>query len=130
MRDIVVTTPKSEMANAAKEAADCIATGGGDYFRSIRSKPTDFGPGQRVFYVEDGYIRGFAVCSEVRGDPVMRCDSTGRTWGGQQFVIMPAESWKWIKPIPCKGFQGWRYSNLKPEDIQIVGDWKSPRPQT
>ncbi|MDI9588943.1 MAG: hypothetical protein QM234_08340 [Acidobacteriota bacterium] len=31
--DIIVTTPKSQMANAAQEAADCVADGGGDDMR-------------------------------------------------------------------------------------------------
>lgn len=56
MTDYIVTTPKSEMANSAREAANCIRDGGGYYFRRL---PPHFRPcaglkmGWRVFYVEE-----------------------------------------------------------------------------
>ena len=72
MKDIIVTTPKSEMDNAAKEAADCIRSGGGYYFRRLPTLPKEFGLGSKVFYVENGYIRGYAIVCEAGG-------START---------------------------------------------------
>jgi len=41
--DIIVTTPKSQMANAAQEAADCIENGGGEYFRRADRPPGTLG---------------------------------------------------------------------------------------
>jgi hypothetical protein len=43
---------------------------------------------------------------------------------------MAATTWMWIKPIPMRGFQGFRYVDPQEFDppAQIVGDWKAPRP--
>ena len=40
-RNLIVTTPKSQMELAAKEAADCLRMKGGFYFRTFRIKPQD-----------------------------------------------------------------------------------------
>jgi len=115
--DIIVTTPKSEMRNAAKEAADAIAAGGGEYFRrfSLHHYPGLLNVGDRVYYVEDGYVRGFALVREiVKRDTSMRCDTTGIVWPPGVYVFMRADSWQWIKPIPMKGFQGFCYAVKQP----------------
>jgi hypothetical protein len=81
MRDIVVTTPRSEMANAAREAQICIERGGGFYFRQIRNLPRGLVVGSKVFYVEDGFVRGFAVACQVGGCAAgWRCEVTGREY--------------------------------------------------
>ncbi len=130
--DIIVTTPKSQMKAAAQEAADCIAAGGGEYFRRF-TRAVAVIPGDRVFYVEDGYVRGFAVVSrvEVRARPV-RCETTGHLWPPGTYVFMAAPSWHWIRPIPMRGFQGWRTvistRDLWPDRVKIIGNWLAPRP--
>lgn len=131
-RDIIVTTPKSEIGNAAAEAEACKRDGGGYYFRQFHALPRGVGVGSRVFYVEDGYVRGFAAVSAVREKGgTIRCDTTGRTWGGEgrAFLVMRADSWNWIRPIPMRGFQGWRYFDA-PAPLHIVGGWRDPRPAT
>jgi len=130
MRDIIVTTPKSEMKIAAKEAEECIRLiQDGEqpyYFRTFHKKPKAMGIGSRVFYVEDGYIRGFATIAEIgKGD--MLCEITDRNWGGECHIIMLAKNWKWIKPIPMKGFQGYRYFE-PPKDMKIIGNYLDPKP--
>lgn len=32
------------------------------------------------------------------------CDVTGRDWGHGTFLVMRAESWRWVEPIPMRGF--------------------------
>ena len=93
--DIIVTTPKSRMADAAREAAECIANEGGEYFRRFsRFQVPKIDIGERVYYVEDGYIRGFAVVSRTADIPRrMQCDTTGRWYDPGFYVFMPAESW-------------------------------------
>jgi len=118
------------MKIAAQEAEDCKkAVSCGDkasYFRTLSRTPKDFGRGSRVFYVEDGYIRGFAVVEKVRYGGI-QCETTNRWWTGSCYAVMPAQTWTWIKPIPMKGFQGWRYFKA-PEDMQIVGGWWDQKP--
>jgi len=132
--DIIVTTPKSQMDAAAQEAEDArghIEAGGRpQYFRRfpLARHPT-IGPGDRVYYVEDGYIRGFAVVTAA-GDACMNCETTGRRWGDGWYVFMDAKSWRWIDPVPMTGFQGFRYRDrlLRPSDGE-VGDWRDPKPE-
>ena len=125
IQDIIVTTPKNKMEIAEEEACQCIEAGGGFYFRTFRNAPCHLGIGSRIFYVEDGYVRGFGVVSEIKnGD--MQCGTTGYDWGDGTHAIMQADSWKWIKPIPMKGFQGWRY--FKAKGIKVVGNWLDPKP--
>lgn len=127
MKAIIVTTPRTMMAVAAKEAQQCIDAGGGSYFRTFRHIPKELVIGVRIFYVEDGYIRGYGVVSEIINGN-MRCGTTGRDWGEGYHVVMSADSWTWIKPIKMKGFQGWRYFN--DWDIEIIGSWMDPKPDT
>jgi hypothetical protein len=125
MRDIVVTTPKNEMKNAAREAEEARRTPGTKYFRRFsRSVPPDLGPGTRIFYVEDGYVRGFAVVERVVTGSML-CSTTGRQWSPGTYAVMAASSWKWIRPLPMTGFRNWKYFTLQ---YEIVGDWLSPKP--
>jgi hypothetical protein len=126
-RDIVVTTPRSEMANAAREAQTCIERGEGFYFRLIRNIPRGLVAGSKVFYAEDGFVRGFAIATQIGGSPAgWRCEVTCRQYPPGNYVLMDAASWKWIRPIPMKGFMGWRYFT---GPFEVVGDWLQPRPQ-
>jgi len=127
MRDIVVTTPKSEISTAAKEAADCIRNGGGYYFRRLPSMPHQFGAGSKVFYVEDGYVRGYGLVCEAGGSTEgWVCQTTTHYWPPGNYAVMPAQSWTWIKPIPMRGFQRWRYFSRPAEE---VGGWLDPKPE-
>ena len=129
--NIIVTTPKSQMGIASREAETCKRSGGGIYFRRFAKKPKDCEVGEKIYYVEDGYLRGFAVVSEwVQGR--YDFDAYGNQIGYTRHdngwnALMNANSWKWIKPIPMKGFQGWKYFET---DLPEVGDWLDPKPPT
>lgn len=128
MEDILVTTLKSLSNESASEAAKCIREGGGYYFRALSSKPKDAGVGSKVFFVENGYIRGYAVISAFYDKCERVCEETGKSWKGKCFVVMPVSSWHWIKPIPHKGFQGFRYFKDS-NDLQVIGNWTDPMPE-
>ena len=60
----------------------------------------------------------------------MKCEVSGKDWGDGHHAMMPANSWKWIKPLPMRGFQGWRY--FEPQyvgAVEIVGGWLDPMPK-
>src|SRR5262249_36884833 len=122
MADIIVTTPLKNKALAEAEAQDCIDAGGGFYFRTFRARPRELAVGSRIFYVEDGFVVGFATVSEIK-EGRMKCGTSGHDWGEGYHFLMQADSWKWIRPVPMKGFQGWRYSRLQDKEIKIVGAW-------
>ena len=130
VRNAMITTPKSDMAGAAQEAADCVKSRSGTYFRRFPlGRAPKVEPGSKMFYVEDGFIRGF--CTVVKVEDVQapkRCSTTGRIWNPGSYVIMNATTWKWIKPIPMTGFQGFRYVN--PDfKYEVVGNWKDKKPE-
>ena len=126
--DIVVTTPKSQIKNAIREAA--AADSSSFYFREFKSLPKNLQVGDRVYYVDDGWIRGFAIVDQIVFDlGGISCDVTGRT-ASSPGIFMRADSWQWITPIPCQGFQGFRYaSSAVPAGVRITGGWRDPRPE-
>ncbi len=124
--EIIVTTPKKQRDVAAREAQECILAGGGFYFRRFGNQPRKLHIGTRIFYVEEGYVRGFATVSEAFSSDGMQCETTGRKWPRGFYAIMAANSWKWIRPLVYKGFQGWRY--FDGSEVKIVGDWLAPKP--
>lgn len=127
MKHIIVTTPKSEMANSQREAEECLKSGSGYYFRSISKKPKDIVVGEsKLYYVEDGYVRGYGVIIGISESNGKQCDVTDKIWNGKYFILTTASSWKWINPLPMKGFQGWRYFDDK--EVEVVGGWKDPKP--
>lgn len=136
MSDVIVTTPKAEMRNSALEAANCIAAGGGYYFRKfgymkdgkISGYPRHLQAGERLWYVEDGYVRGYAIVDQAYlDDSGYYCETTGRRYEPGFYVVMRADSWTWVKPVKYRGFQGWKYhiQGISPEP---VGGWLDPRP--
>lgn len=144
--DILVTTPKSEMANAAQEAADAILRRGGEYFRRFpRGRVPDVKSGDRCYYVEDGFVRGYALITRGFLCDGMVCDATGRRWDEGFYIVMEAASWRWIRPLPMRGFQGFRYASRLDAadgqgvrilagnglaDVHEIGNWLDPRPRS
>lgn len=133
--NIIVTTPKRLIAEAAREVDAVMAAGGREYFRRFRIESAPrIEPGERVYYVEDGYVRGFAEVSLISSCVARWQHGVGGRWYDPGFYIfMDATTWKWIKPIPMRSFGAFRYANqwAFPEgtEIEIVGDWLDPKPE-
>ena len=115
--DILVTTPKNEMANSALE---------GEQVRSDQSQGMDaywfrvfhFRPkvekGDKIYFTEDGLIKGYGIIFRIEqiAEPEMesKCDTTERVWGNVGDWMVSYKDWHWLKnPIRFKGFQGIRY---------------------
>lgn len=124
--DIIVTTPKTETETSKQEAEKIKKDGGGVYFRRFTRLPCNLNIGDKVFYTENGYIRGFAVVSNIVQSHTMTCDTTERQYSKGHYVVMDASSWKWIEPIPYKSFQGFRYFN---QPYEIIGNWMDDAPK-
>ena len=118
-RDIIVTTPKSAIRSAAVEANMVKSGEATHYYRNYRKAPP-VEHGSRVYYVEDGYIRGYCLVDYLDVDYV----------DGHQVdvMMMDAKTWMWIEPIPMVGFQNWRYMDTPRDQIKDVGDWQDPMP--
>lgn len=126
--DIIVTTPKGEMKRAAEEAANCQKENGGYYFRRFRSRPLMIEPGDKVWYVEDGYLRGYCIVSNVKHLIKLQCDTTGKLWPQGFYIFMDSTTWQWIRPIGYKGFQGYRRADGIGQ-YEVIGDWRATKPQ-
>lgn len=114
--NIVVTTPKSEVETSKQEAKDIKKTDG-YWFRVFKFK-LKVDPGDRIYFVENGLIRGYGVIFDIQQlfEPA-KCDTTGRCWGKQGDWIIKYNRWTWLTtPLRCKGFQGIRYIKNKIED--------------
>ena len=119
-RDIIVTTPKSAIRSAAIEANLVKSGGATHYYRNYRTAPP-VEKGSRVYYVEDGYIRGYCLVDYLDVDYVE---------GKQvEVMMMDAKTWTWIEPIPMVGFQNWRYMKLERNLVKDVGNWLEPMPE-
>jgi hypothetical protein len=126
--DIIVTTPKGEIKNAAEEAKRALDGMVSHYFRKLSTYPSKLIVGDKVFYVENGFIRGFAIVEGIANSKGEACDTTKKNWSDGVYVWMRCNTWQWIDPIPMKGFQGFKYAYPR-FDYKIVGDWKDPKPK-
>lgn len=129
--DIIVTTPKSQMDNAAKEARDIKKAGGGFYFRCFRKVPKGLSFGDRVFYVENGFITGYCKVHSIERDIQKLCATTGRQWPVGEYIMMDATTWTWIAPIKMRGFNlAYKKFCLPETRIVVMGDWQAERPRS
>lgn len=92
--DIVIyTTP--ETLNHKKGIGEPFS----HYFWSLAKCPKKFERGDKVFFAVKGQIVGYFV-SEDFG-----------TAGERTEITWNKASWRDVKPIPCKHFQGFKYRN-------------------
>lgn len=112
--DIVVTVPKREMANISKEDAFVQKNKGAVQFWSMARRPTKLEVGDRVYFVENGFVRYYHEVIGFAKD--QKCQVTGRVWKGCSVMLRCPET-KLTKPIPMKGFQGFRYINRVQEAV-------------
>jgi len=104
--NILVTTPKSEIDNSRKEG-EVVESEGGYWFRTFRFKPK-VEKGDKIYFVENGLIKGYGIIFEVSPTEGEECDVTGRDWKGSW--VVKYNDWHWLKTaIPFSGFQGIRY---------------------
>lgn len=110
--NMLVTTPKSEIDNSIDEA-EALEEFGGYYFRTYRFRPK-VEVGDKIYFTENGQIRGYGIIISVLQTHGEICEVTGREWKGTW--VIKYNQWHWLKtPIPYKGFQGIRYIPNQPE---------------
>lgn len=99
MPDILVTTPKTEIALSRQEACNEIGIiGDGHWFRPFYNKPK-VNKNNKIFFKENNRITGFAIILEDPQDipeEGLECDSTGRTWKGSNRYYITFNMWYWL----------------------------------
>ena len=69
----------------------------GEYCWDLHNLPKRFKEGDRIYFATKGFIRGYFICNYIDE--------------GWNQIGWDSESWKAIKPIPCKAFQGFKYAD-------------------
>lgn len=108
--DIIVTVPKSELKNVAKEEAWAEKNANDHHctcFWKMGRLPKNINPGDRVYFIHNGHIVNYNVVTGT--DYNAYCEVTGRDWDGP-CLVMKIPSVPLKNPVPMKGFQGFRYT--------------------
>lgn len=122
MPDIIITIAKDKIKEEALKVVKSLKSlGREEYYRQYslnKQPPVRFG--DKVFILEDGYVRGFFVVQEVRrrSFPVI---GTADQKDEYSRVIFDVLSWQSIVPIPMNGFPGFKYV-LDDFTYQTIGD--------
>ena len=122
MQDLVITMPEAV-------GRDVLASPDDRYFfhRTGRGRLKYHDVGGRVFFVFSGHLRGFGRTHAIRR--LRRTVSLdGKCFQPGWYLRIYPESWRWIVPLPMRGFQGFRYSRFDEADVHIVGDFTDPQP--
>lgn len=114
MTDVVVTVPKGVWEGwiAEGDAAGEPPTGEEWGFFTYGAWP-DIQPGERVYIVAHGMLRGYAPLTRLDGDGGQVV--FGRKGGAVAVTIRE----------PITGFRGWRYRWWKREQEEPFLDWKT-----
>lgn len=118
--DIIVTIPKKRLAQVEVEEADMkrrLASGeqpikagqreGLAYFWALGVKPARLVPGDRVYFVWEGAVRGWHEVIHLGED--LTCDLTGIPYAGCCIVLAP-EIHDLYPIVYMKGFRGFKYT--------------------
>ena len=106
--DILVTIPRSEAYNQVKE--DRFVTrlqNKAVQFWKISRKPTNLNIGDRVYFIEQGFITCYHIFIGYVNDPT--CEVTGRVWPGLN-LLLECPAVHLPKPVLHRGFQGFHYT--------------------
>lgn len=99
MTDIIIyTNPKALLhkQDRLSEEDDDDKSNKGEYYWELRGEPSDLEQMDRIFFATEGSIKGFFLIYDF-------------DWGDGFQVWFKSNSWKDIKPISIKHFQGFKY---------------------
>ena len=106
IRDIVATIPKSEYENDDLETQR-MKHHNENQFWTMRKIPKAIGIGSRIYFVKYGMIESSMKIFKIERDKEETCTTTNRVWKGNLLYMNDLQYLD--NPIPCKGFQGYRY---------------------
>jgi hypothetical protein len=116
MSDVVVTVPKRLWAEWLIEGdlPGELPTGG-EYAFYLGGPEPFIRPGERVYIVAHGKLRGYA--------PLVRIDHGPN---GGFALIRAGGAVACTHPEPMRGFRGWRYRWWPLDDERPFPDWRTP----
>jgi hypothetical protein len=130
--DIIVTIPKNRIEDVLHEEAyteKLMAEGQAmEYCWHVSQVPRKIKAGDRVFFIENGWIRSFHMYIGVTQNPTV-CMSVGGKMVQREFkgwaLLLDPIIYHLAKWIPYKGFQGMRYVDFQDEQLEVLVD-KNP----
>lgn len=102
MNIIIYTKAETLMHKQGELPDDDDFAESGYYFWHLPRIPQKLIIGDKIYFAVKGYIRGFFKVYDI--DPDDGCD-----------IEFHSGSWKKIKPIPTRSFQGFKYADKVPE---------------
>ncbi|MBP6821528.1 MAG: hypothetical protein KA368_08295 [Acidobacteria bacterium] len=120
--DVVVTVPKNFEFAGKRGIAAWVAEGqlpgepdgGEDWHFYMGGNPPNIKPGDRVYVVCEGKLRGYA--------PLVRVEQ----YGGSYALVRRGNAVAVTIDAPVRGFQGFRYRWWEREDEKPFPDWQEP----
>ena len=121
MQDIIITMPEPIVRQVLNEPSDRF------FFYRTGGRPRWHAVGDRVFFVFAGFVRGFGRTHSIKklGRTV---SLDGKVFRPGWYLTIYPDSWRWTVPIPMRGFQGFRYSVLHDDQVEVVGTWRDGQP--
>ena len=121
MTDVVVTVPKGLWADWIAEGdlpGDLPGKYESHFWLSGAAYAPFLRPGERVYIVAHGKLRGFAPLLRVERSCSLRPDRSCLVRNGDAEAVTIAEA--------IRGFTGWRYRWWRREDEFAFPDWMKP----
>ncbi len=104
--DIVITIPSSIEWDEYKKELDSVIDGKNVLNFKVSNFPKMCKVGDKCYLNYKGYVKGWMTIVGF-SDKNFICNTTGKDWSGK--FIERSGPFHEIKPIPMKGFQGFRY---------------------
>lgn len=110
MPDIIITLPRSIPWGIIQKEFKAVENGLPDVINFKVPSFPDIKPGERCFVLYDGFVRGYHLVHRL-WEGQFQCDITGLPYKGK--FIQRTGRFHRIDPIPMRGFQGFRYSEIE-----------------
>ena len=119
MSDVVVTVPKQRWLDWMLEGLLPGEPWDGQtesHFWLYPDRLPDMEPGDRVYIVAWGRVRGYA--------PLVRIERACKLWKARACLVRRADAVAVTIPTPIQGFRGWHYRAWDREEEVPYPDWK------
>lgn len=107
--DIVITLPKKVNWKEYLKELEVVKDSRSHLNFKVSNFPKDLKLMDRCYLCYKNFIIGYMFVTGMV-EKEMICSTTGKEWKGK-FIQRSGEFYKLGKPIPMKGFQGFRYYN-------------------
>lgn len=132
MANICITLPKSTKWSDYEKELDKVKDGKEEMNFRLPTLPRDVHPGDRCYVCHDGFVKGWMEITNIGKRDGFDCSTTGKQWNDGIYVSRSGEFHYLDKPIPMKGFQGYRKmdnlneafnTNFRLEELNNIKDF-------